>query len=253
VLRALAAIAPTTLLLARLPTCHGAGPGNGPFGGPAIAAGTSRSFAIPNSACGIPTDAASYSLSIAVVPHGPLGYLTLWPSGQPEPFVSTLNSFDGRIKSNAAIVPAGSGGAVSAFATDATDVVIDINGYFAPLGAGGLSLYPVAPCRVVDTRPVGGSQPFTGTRNVNVAGAPCGIPATARAFVLNATVVPPGPLGYITMWPHGQPQPLASTLNALDGAVTNNLAIAPSQNSSISIFAANPTDLILDISGYFAP
>jgi hypothetical protein len=29
-------------------------------------------------------------------------------------------------------VPAGTGGAVSVFVSDATDVIVDINGYFAP-------------------------------------------------------------------------------------------------------------------------
>jgi glycerol dehydrogenase-like iron-containing ADH family enzyme len=45
--------------------------------------------------------------------------------------------------------------------------------------------------------------------------------------------------------------PLVSTLNALDGAVTSNLAIVPTTNGSISVFPSNPTHLILDISGYF--
>ena len=53
---------------------------------------------------------------------------------------------------NAAIVPAGVGGDVDVFATNNTDLVIDINGYFAPPGTGGLSLYNLTPCRVIDTR-----------------------------------------------------------------------------------------------------
>ena len=79
----------------------------GPFGGPGLPRQTSRDFAIPNSACGIPSTAVAYSLNVAVVPSGTLGFLTLWPTGQTQPLVATLNSFDGRIKSNAAIVPAG--------------------------------------------------------------------------------------------------------------------------------------------------
>jgi hypothetical protein len=93
------------------------------------------------------------------------------------------------------------------------------NGYFAPPGPGGLSLYTVSPCRVLDSRLPAGTPPFTITRDVNVTASPCGVPATAQAFVFNATVVPPGFLGYITMWPQGQTQPLAATLNAYDGAV----------------------------------
>jgi hypothetical protein len=71
--------------------------------------------------------------------------------------------------------------------------------------------------------------------------------------VLNATVVPTGPLDYLTLWPDGQPQPLASTLNAWDGTVTSNLAIVPTTNGSIDAYAAGLTQLILDISSYFAP
>jgi hypothetical protein len=49
--------------------------------------------------------------------------------------VSTLNS-RGPVTANAAIVPAGTEGAVDVYATDDSEVVIDINGYFAPQGAG---------------------------------------------------------------------------------------------------------------------
>src|ERR1019366_3557809 len=105
----------------------------------------------------------------------------------------------------------------------------DINGYFAPAGTGGLSLYPVTACRVVDTRPV----IFKGEYTVDVAGSSCAPPKTAQAFVLNATVVPPGPLGFLSLWPDGQNQALVSTLNAYDGAVTSNLAIVPTANGSI--------------------
>jgi hypothetical protein len=48
-------------------------------------------------------------------------------------------------------------------------------------------------------------------------------------------------------------QLLASTLNALDGAVTSNMAIVPRVNGAIHAFSANSTHLTLDISGYFAP
>ena len=125
----------------------------GPFGGPSIAGNSTRNVTIPASSCGVPSTAAAYSLNVTVVPQGPLGYLTLWPAGQAQPFVSTLNSFDGRIKANAAIVPAGVSGAVSVFVTNTTDVVLDINGYFVPAsGNNNLAFYPVAPCRVADTR-----------------------------------------------------------------------------------------------------
>jgi len=38
----------------------------------------------------------------------------------------------GTVVANAAIVPAGNGGAVSVYVSDAADVILDIVGYFAP-------------------------------------------------------------------------------------------------------------------------
>ena len=64
----------------------------GPFGSPQIAGGGTRSFIIPNSVCGIPATAQAYSLNVAAVPAGPLGFLTLWPTGKAQPVASTLIS-----------------------------------------------------------------------------------------------------------------------------------------------------------------
>src|SRR5271157_1191767 len=218
-----------------------------PLGGPYLTGGVPRDFPILESNC-IPQGVSpqAYSLNFTAVPHGPLGYLTVWPCDQIQPYVSTLNSYGGQVVANAAIVPAGKNGDVCMYASNDTDLVIDINGYFAAPGQNGLSLYPAAPCRVLDTRLAGGL--FVGTLPVNVVGSVCAPPNTGQAYVLNATVVPAGPLGYLTLWPDRQTQPLVSTLNAFDGAVTSNMAIVPTNNGSIDAFATNLTQLILDIS-----
>ena len=152
-------------------------------------------------------------------------------------------------------MPAGTTGQISVYPSNDTDLIIDINGYFAAPGTGGLSLYAVAPCRVFDTRHVGSGQPFSGTLTppVDVLHSFCGPPATAHAYVFNATVVPSGALGYLTLWPDGQQRPTVSTLNALDGSITNNMAIVPSTNGKVDAYASGITQLILDISSYFAP
>ncbi len=67
-----------------------------------------------------------------MVPSGVLSFLTTWPTGGNQPGVSTLNSFDGSVVANAAIVPAGTGGSINVYVTDRTHVILDINGYFAP-------------------------------------------------------------------------------------------------------------------------
>jgi hypothetical protein len=107
----------------------------GPLGGPALTPGFPvRTFPIL-SACGIPSIAQAYSFNVTVVPTTPggLSFLTVAPSIPccAPPSISTLNDFTGLILANAAIVPAGPGGAVDVYATNPTHLIIDINGYFA--------------------------------------------------------------------------------------------------------------------------
>jgi hypothetical protein len=92
-----------------------------------------------------------------------------------------------------------------------------------------------------------------GQKDVDVVDSGCGVPAAAQAYVLNATADPAGALNYLTLWPQGETQPVVSTLNALDGQYTSNMAIVPTSNGSISAFAYSATHLILDVSAYFAP
>jgi hypothetical protein len=225
----------------------------GALGGPSLTGGSSRTFPLLSASCNVPAAAQAYSLNLTVVPKGSLGFLTTWPAGQTQPATSTLNATTGVVTANAAIVSAGTNGGVSVLASNDTDLVIDINGYFAPPAAGGLSLTTLTPCRVLDTRNPSGAPPFNGTLNANFATSGCGVPASAQAAVLNATVVPPAPLGFLTLWPRGTTQPAVSTLNAGDGKVTSNLAVVPLSNGSMSAFASDSTHLIVDVLGYFVP
>jgi hypothetical protein len=66
---------------------------------------------------------------------GAIDYVTIWPAGVAKPIVSTINDQEALVVANAAIVPAGSAsGGISVYNSgpSATDVVIDMNGYFAP-------------------------------------------------------------------------------------------------------------------------
>jgi uncharacterized repeat protein (TIGR03803 family) len=217
-----------------------------------LQAGVERDYTIPPN-CGVPSSAVAYSFNVTVLPSaGGLDYLTVWPKGEPQPTVSTLNDSTGTVVANAAIVAAGSETATAFYAhNNSTNLLVDIDGYFAAL-TGGLSMYPVAPCRVLDTRQNNG-QPFSGEKTVNVVGSACAPPSNAAAYIFNATVVPPGPMPYLTLWPDGEQQPVVSTLNAMDGFVTSNMAIVPTNNGSIDAYADALTQLVLDISGYFAP
>ena len=111
-----------------------------PFGAPSLVGGASRTFPMQASTtCTIPVTAQAYSLNITVVPPGAsAGFVTAYPTGQAPPLAATVVWSQGLITSNAAVVPAGSNGNIDVFANSATDIVIDINGYYAFYAPGGV-------------------------------------------------------------------------------------------------------------------
>ena len=224
--------------------------------------GTAQNFAIPQLGnCAVPSTATAYSLNVTVVPHVGLGYLTIWPAGLAQPTISTMNSLDGRIKANAAIVPAGASGAISAFASNTTDLVLDIDGYFEPASGQTLQFYSLKPCRVLDTRKtdgdLGGPYLQSGQeRDFPVLESNCQIPNTAKAYSMNFTAVPYNGelMGYLTVWAQGSSKPMVSTLNNLTATIVANAAIVPAgTGGGIAVYPSGNTQLVADIDGYFAP
>ena len=136
---------------------------------------------------------------------------------------------------------------------------MDINGYFAVPGAlNAPNFYAVNPCKVLDTRNANGTlggpeQEALTVRDYPVTSSPYGIPAGARAYSMNATVLPATTLSYLTLWPTGITRPVVSTLKAIDGSIMSNAAVVPAGlNGGGTAFVTDRTHLILDINGYFA-
>ena len=255
------------LFFVPVPPCHlvdtRPNQGNtGAFGPPMLNGGETRTYYPAAGSCpGISPSAQAYSFNVTVRPTSILQYLTIWPSGQPVPNVSTLNAFQGGTVSNAAIVPAGAGGGVNVYVTDPTHLELDINGYFDSVSSGSATaFYTVAPCRVADTRTAtgafGGPSLLAGaTRSFPVSSSPC-LPAQINpaAYSLNVTVVPSGPLDFVELWAANSPQPpLVISLGSPAGAIVADAGIvqASGNGGAVSAYASSQTDLILDVNGYF--
>jgi endosialidase-like protein len=111
-----------------------------PFGPPTLTPGTTLSYPIQSSTlCSIPATAQAYSFNVTLVPNptgNSVGYLKIFPTAAPPntpPNAVTIDDVQGSIINNAAVVPAGiTNGSVSAIASGNTDLVLDINGYYAP-------------------------------------------------------------------------------------------------------------------------
>jgi len=115
---------------------------------------------------------------------------------------------------------------------------------------------PLSPFRVWDSRvgpgPTGPVGPG-GPRNVTVTGLG-GVPATGvTAVVLNVTAVNPTAATFITAFPTGETQPLASNLNVPPNDVRPNLVIVKVGASGQVSFNNNAgnTNLIADVAGWY--
>lgn len=198
---------------------------------------------------------------------GPESFLTVYPSGDSQPNVSNLNFNAGSPTTNAVVVRIGTGGKVVIYNNlGSTDVVADLNGWFAaPAGTaaatGGQFYFPISPVRNLDSRvgvgtPNGdvGQLAGPGTIDVPVSGVG-GVPANATAAVLNATATgSPGPESFLTLYPTGTGRPLASNLNFVAGQTVPNLVMVRLGSGKVTLYNnLGSVFVISDIQGYYAP
>jgi hypothetical protein len=130
----------------------------------------------------------------------------------------------------------------------------------------GLQFFAVTPCRAVDTRSGNGGIIPASVERMFIFKNVCGIPATAKAVSLNATIVTPTINGFFSMWPSGGVFPVVSTINFLAGepALANGAIVplsaspvaCPLGNCDLSVVYGSETGLgtthaILDVTGYF--
>ncbi|HMY75285.1 MAG TPA: hypothetical protein PLQ88_25930, partial [Blastocatellia bacterium] len=158
-----------------------------------------------------------------------------------------------------------------------THLVIDILGYYSQeaVDANGVGLLfnplPV-PVRLLETRPDFPNFPLPGcTRtnapiqgNLNAATHTqpardfCGLPATAQAVVGNASVVSTPGAGFLTLFPGNLTDaPLVATSNYPTPAAAGYnrhyfVGLSPT-NGTFKVLTQFTTELIVDVSGYFAP
>ena len=187
------------------------------------------------------------------------GYVTAWPAGAPRPLASNLNLVRaGVTAANLVVVPLGVDGAVDLFTQSGTHLVADLAGWFeaADHATAGRFRSTPAPFRVLDTRdgtgaPAGKPGP-DGTLTVHVTGVG-GVPATGvAAVVVNLTGTDATADGYVTAWPAGTAQPLASNLNLVKADTRANLAIVPvSPAGDIALYTQSGTHLVADVAGWF--
>jgi hypothetical protein len=134
--------------------------------------------------------------------------------------------------------------------------------------AEDLVFVPVTPCRIIDTRVVGGPIAADGTRNFDITevtdfvfqggnASDCGVGGVGSfaAAVINFTVVTPSTGGFVTAHPFGASRPLAATVNYVAGDIRGNLAVVRLDQGDdaeeLSVYSFAQTHLVADIVGYY--
>jgi len=150
------------------------------------------------------------------------------------------------------------------FAERTLEAIVDVSGYFAPPGAGGLYFHPLAsPIRLMDTRAGFGNcdnvgSPISAGTNLVVQGrGTCEgltIPTAAQAITGNVTVINPNAqAGFMTLYPNGVTQPVAANMVYGPGQIlANAFTVSLSGSGQFNVFAERTLDAILDVSGYYS-
>jgi beta-glucanase (GH16 family) len=228
--------------------------------GGSLGAGGVLNLTVAGVTPGAPAGASAVVLNVTVTNTTAASYLTVYPAGATRPLASSLNWAAGKTIPGLVTVQVGTGGAITIFnGVGSTDVVVDLEGYFAaPSGTAGGEV-ALTPARITDTR-TGSGRPNAGstlgvggTITVQVTGAG-GVPASgASAAILNVTVTNTSAAGALTVWPTGATRPLASNLNWVAGQTVPNRVFVPiGSGGQVSIFNfAGSADVVVDVSGYF--
>ena len=207
---------------------------------------------------GVPNGASAVVLNVTGTGPTAATHLTAFPAGQVMPTSSNLNLAPGETAANLVTVKVGNGGNISLFNNSGNvQVIADVVGWYEANAAGN-RFTGVAPKRLVDTRDgTGGSASKLGageSRTYTLAGvAGSGVPADAKAVVVNVTGTGGSAATHLTAWPAGQARPNASTVNVAAGATRPNLAIVALNGSGQASFFNNAGSihLIVDVVGYF--
>jgi uncharacterized protein (DUF1501 family) len=204
---------------------------------------------------GVSNTPQAVALNVTVTGPTSGSYLTVWPSGEPRPFASSVNMIPGQTVPNMVLSRVGANGKVSFYNnTGATHVVVDVLGCFD--GDANGRYVALSPSRVLDTRygngaPVAqiGQTPL----QVTLLGRG-GVPSDGVSGVmLNVTAVAPTDNTFVTVYPTGTDRPLASNLNVTVGQVIPNMVLARvGSDGTVMMFNnGGVVDLVADVVGYF--
>ncbi len=218
-----------------------------------VNAGEAFTLTLPN----VPAGSSAVVLNVTITAPADGGFVTIYP-GSTRPTASSINvDAAGQTIANLVTVPISSNGTVEVFSQRQTDLIADVQGYYAPAAAGVAEgrFVPVTPTRLLDTRePTSthfGALGLGERITVDVA-ALAGLPADTVAAALKVTVTESTAGGFWTVFPTGTDLPTASNINT-DGPGTTiaNQVLARLNGGRTTVFSQTGGHLVIDLVGWF--
>jgi hypothetical protein len=186
------------------------------------------------------SEAAAVAVNVTAAGPAAAGFLTVWPCGTPQPVASSVNFLAGQARGAQATALLGTPGkSLCVFSNAATDVVVDLQGVFAPTG---MLFAPVTPDRELDTRNTGRAPTI-----------PILAPAGAAAVAATLTVTGGATAGFLTAYPCGTAPPVVSNVNWQPGETVAGAVFVPvAADGTFCVFTNSPVDVIVDVTGVFS-
>lgn len=215
---------------------------------------------------GIPaTGATAVAVNVAVTSQTQTGWLTAYPSDQPQPTSAVVDFVPGESDSSFAVLPLTSTGKITMTnrSSGTLHLLVSVRGYFLGAAAGdGLGYTPTPTTVLLDTLtgagvPGGATQPVAAgaTFTFNVVEAAGLAEGTASVMALNINGRRPTNQGWLSSYPSEDADPLTPSVNFDDGGESANgfdLVIPDSQgNISFTNHSGGTVHLQVSLRGYF--
>jgi D-alanyl-D-alanine carboxypeptidase len=204
---------------------------------------------------GYPVGATAALVNVTMINAGGAGEIAVWPDGSttlPSPSVAVGGAGD--TSAQLVLVPLPKSGRLSIIATVDTDAFVDLEGWLvaAPQGSARGRLQPTAPIRVADSAvAIGLPGPLAQGQQLDLDLTSAVRDRTTSAVIVRVGLFDASPLGWVTVWPAGEPQPGVSHVQTPSlGWTATNLVLVPLDSTRhLSVATTAPTGITVDIVG----
>jgi hypothetical protein len=203
---------------------------------------------------GIPLTTKAAAVNLTITGATSNGFAVVFDCGT-RPSASSINYRPGASRANEVIAKLSATGKLCVYTHTAAHVVVDVVG---TIDASAIRYIASTPTRYADTRnepTFDGNFRNTGRRRagtvweITVAGRG-GVPANAKAAVVNLTITGVDRNGFAAMYPCG-PRPNASSINYAAGAtVANEVITRLSSRGTVCVYTHRDAHVIADVDGY---